>query len=108
VPHARDVERLDDRERPVPEVVLRREQLDVDAVAGQVAQRQHRLEPGDAAAGDQHVEPSKLLGREAWPMVWRVCASRREPASGRIGRRRRETRTEALCHVYAIRVAWRG
>jgi hypothetical protein len=47
-------ERLADRHRPVDELVLRREQRQLDAVTGQVAQGQQRLEPGDATAGDQH------------------------------------------------------
>ncbi len=40
---ATGVERLGDRERPVPEVVLGREQLDVDQLADERAQCQHRL-----------------------------------------------------------------
>jgi len=52
------VERLGDREWLVPKRGFGREQLDVDQVAGQLAQCEHRLEPGHAAAGDQNTEPA--------------------------------------------------
>ena len=56
MPRLSGVERLGDRKRLVPKRGLGREQLDVDKVAGQLAQREHRLEPRDAAAGDQNTE----------------------------------------------------
>ena len=45
-------ERLVDGHRAVDESQLGRDERDVDAIAGQRAQRQQRLEPSDAAAGD--------------------------------------------------------
>ena len=50
-----EAERLGHRQRPVHEVRLGSEQGDADAIAGQLAQRDQRLEGGDAAAGDHDV-----------------------------------------------------
>ena len=44
---------LADGERPVDEVAARRAELDREPLAGQLAQRQRRLERRHAAAGDQ-------------------------------------------------------
>src|SRR5439155_6963339 len=49
-------ERLCDGERPVPELRLRSDELDVDALLGNRPKRQHRLEAGDATAHDQHAQ----------------------------------------------------
>jgi len=46
-------ERLLDQQRLVDEVRLGREQRQLEAVPGELAQRQQRLQAGDAAAGDQ-------------------------------------------------------
>jgi hypothetical protein len=55
------VERLRDGERAVPERGLGCEQLEVDEIACERAQRKQRLEPGHAAAGDQHAETAVCL-----------------------------------------------
>jgi hypothetical protein len=47
-------ERLGDREGPVPEVRLCGDQVDRHAVPGERPKREERLEPGDAAACDDH------------------------------------------------------
>ena len=47
-------ERLVDGHRAVDEAQLGRDERDVDAIAGQRAQREQRLEPCDPTAGDQH------------------------------------------------------
>ena len=47
-------ERLVDGHRAVDEPQLGRDERDVDAIAGQRAQREQRLEPRDPTAGDQH------------------------------------------------------
>jgi hypothetical protein len=47
-------ERLGDGHRPVHELLLRGQQRALDALAGQVAQREQGLQPGDATAGDQN------------------------------------------------------
>ena len=52
------VERFGHGERPVPEVVLRRDELDVDEAGREPAQREHGLEPCDAAAGDHDTVPA--------------------------------------------------
>ena len=49
-------ERLGDRHRPVHEVLLWRQQGALDALAGQVAQREQGLQAGDATAGDYDPE----------------------------------------------------
>ena len=46
------LERLGDRERPVPEVRLRPDELDLDTLFGERAQRQSGLQRRDASAGD--------------------------------------------------------
>lgn len=52
--HAGGAERLLDRKRPVGEMALRAQQLDLDAIAGQRLQSKHRLESGHTPAGDEH------------------------------------------------------
>ncbi len=47
-------ERLRNRQRPVPEVRLRPEELDLDAIPGQGVQRQHRFDRCHSSSGDQH------------------------------------------------------
>ena len=49
-----EAERLGDRGRPVEELGARREQLEPGLAAGELVQRQQRLERRDAAAGDDH------------------------------------------------------
>ena len=44
---------LGDEVRPVDEVALGRDQLDLDALAGKVVKREQRLGGGDTSAGDQ-------------------------------------------------------
>ena len=62
-------ERLADRERPVPEPGLRREQLELDSLLGQRAQGERGLERSDAAAGNEDPQrrpprsPGKLRSR---------------------------------------------
>ncbi len=56
VTRAGDRERLGDGHRAVAKLALGREQRDGDAIAGQRAQRHHRLERRDAAAGDHDVQ----------------------------------------------------
>jgi hypothetical protein len=84
--HGAGAERLADRERPVLEAALGREQLDAHAVAGQRSERQDRLQAGDAAAGHEH--PGRFLqhgldrtpGAAAWDRgraVQRLRVSRR-------------------------------
>jgi hypothetical protein len=51
---ARGVERLGDRDRPVPEEGVGRQQLDVHQIAGQMAQGEHRFQARHAPAGDEH------------------------------------------------------
>ena len=58
---AAGVERLGDRERAVPELGLGCEQLEVDQVAGERSQREQRLQPGHAAAGDQNTQTAVAL-----------------------------------------------
>jgi hypothetical protein len=62
VMHVTETERLRDRQRPVPEMRLGSQQLQVDAILGEVAKRKHRLEGGDAASGDEDSE-SRLGAR---------------------------------------------
>ena len=50
-----EAERLGHGERPVDEVRLRGEQGDAQVIARELAQRDQRLEGGDAAAGDHDV-----------------------------------------------------
>ena len=47
-------ERMVDGHRAVDEAQVGRDERDVDAIAGQRAQREQRLEPRDPTAGDQH------------------------------------------------------
>jgi GAF domain-containing protein len=49
-------ERLGDSQRPVREVAAGRQQLDGDPVARQRLEREHALDPGHAAAGDEHAQ----------------------------------------------------
>jgi len=49
-------ERLGDRHRPVDEIRVGRDQDQIGAITGKVAQRKERLESGDAAAGYQYAE----------------------------------------------------
>lgn len=58
-------EGLGDRHRPVDELPLGRKQGQLHARAGQVAQREQRLEPGDPAAGDEHANESRRGHRAA-------------------------------------------
>ena len=58
-----EAERLSGREWAVPEVGLRSEHLDFDAVSGELAQRQHRLERGNPAACDQDAMLGARAGR---------------------------------------------
>jgi len=53
--------RLLDSERPVDELVIRGDQREVDAVTGELANRQRRLQTGDAAAGDHDTEPPRVV-----------------------------------------------
>ena len=55
MPHLAESERLGHRERPVPELRLRGEQLDAYLSLSQRAERQRRLQRSDAAAGDEHI-----------------------------------------------------
>ena len=52
-------ERLVDGHRAVDEAQVGRDERDVDAIAGQRAQRQQRLEPCDPTAGDQHARAGR-------------------------------------------------
>ena len=77
-PHLAEPERLGDRERPVPEVGLRSEEFDCDAVPGQRAQGERRLQRRDAASGDQDVCSVTLLhlAQPSWTMrtsQWALC-----------------------------------
>jgi hypothetical protein len=58
-------ERLGDRHRAVDELLLWREQRQLDAPAGQVAQGEERLEPGHAAAGNQDLKWTRTHHRGA-------------------------------------------
>ena len=55
-------ERLCDRHRPVDELFLRGQQRALDAFAGQVTQREQRLQSGDATAGDQDPKRARRRG----------------------------------------------
>jgi hypothetical protein len=55
---------LEDRHRLIDKVRLRRHERRPNAIAGQVAQRHHRLEGGDATANDQHSSRRHKLGHE--------------------------------------------
>ncbi len=57
-----DAERLTDRQGSVEEVEIGRDELDLDQLAGQVPERDHRLERCDAAARDQHMALTVLPG----------------------------------------------
>ena len=59
--HALRLERLIDGHRAVDEPQLGRDDRDVDAIAGQRAQRQQRLQPRDPAAGDEHAGSAARL-----------------------------------------------
>ena len=52
--HLAHAEGLADGEGPVVEVEIRRDELDVDELAGRLPQGHHRFESGDAAPGDQN------------------------------------------------------
>src|SRR5579884_3459985 len=54
--HTHAAERLQHRLRPVEEPRLRREQLDVDEVAGERAEGKYRLERCNARSGDEHAQ----------------------------------------------------
>jgi hypothetical protein len=58
-------ERLGDRHRTVDELCLWREQRQLDALAGQVAQGEERLESGHAAAGNQDLNWTRAHHRGA-------------------------------------------
>jgi len=53
-------EGLSDRHRAVHELRDRREQRDLDAISGQVTQRQDGFQAGDATPGDQNTTRSGL------------------------------------------------
>ena len=53
--HFADVKRLGDRERPVDELVLRRDQLHRDVLGCERLQGERGLEPGDSGSGDDDV-----------------------------------------------------
>ena len=62
-----EAERLGDGQRAIDEVRDRRDQREVDVLAGEVVQRDQRLERGDAAPGDDHTRTcgGGLVGHEA-------------------------------------------
>ena len=94
VVRVRAAERLGDRQRPVPEVVVRGEQLHVDEITGEIVHCQHRLEPGDAAARDQDAEAADAARDEKpWPISARVSRPPVALASGRNLMPRRESRS---------------
>jgi hypothetical protein len=53
-------ERLAYGQRPIREVRLRSDQRDPNGIAGEVAQSDERLEPGDTPAGDDDMERFRL------------------------------------------------
>jgi hypothetical protein len=69
--HVGDPERLGDGERPVPELRLRGEQLDLDALLGVAPDREQRLQSRYSAACDQHPQgaarPDSLVHRLQCP-----------------------------------------
>jgi hypothetical protein len=58
MPYLAEIERLGDRERPVPKLRLGREQLDADAILRERPQSQGGLERSDAPAGNQNPHPA--------------------------------------------------
>ena len=56
-------ERLRNRERAVPELRLRCDQLDAETAVPQCLERERRLERGDAASCDQNVGWMRVHGR---------------------------------------------
>jgi len=59
-PYLTDAKRLHDRERSIGELALRGDELERHTVLGERAQSEHRLERGDAAAGDD--DPDRVRG----------------------------------------------
>ena len=86
VVHARlrAVERLGDGHRTVDELPLGRQQGDVDQMAGELSQRQQRLESGDAASGD-HDMNALARAHDAQPRLPNL-------------------RSRAACNVRSVRV----
>ena len=64
--HLADVERLGDRERPVDELVLRRDQLHRDVLGRERVQRERGLEPGDSGSGYDDVPPTIVHQARCW------------------------------------------
>src|SRR5947208_3797186 len=61
--YAAEPKRLRDRKRAVPELGFGREQLDQDPFLRMVPEAEKRLEAGNAAARDQHVQRAATVGR---------------------------------------------
>jgi hypothetical protein len=74
VTHLAEVERLCDRDRPVPEARLGREQLDADPPFAELTESESRFERRDTATGDDHREGARFHASDR--------------ASGRDGRHR--------------------
>ena len=79
-------ERLRDQKRAKHELGVRREHLDLDAVAENASEPEHRLEPGDSRAGDHHPGHA-VLHRLDHPRHTRVRI-RRNLRSGSVETRR--------------------
>ena len=73
-------ERLGDGHRPIDEIRLPRDERHADTVAGQVAQRHHRLEGGDTAADDQHLGRRPRLGHRPTLRLRRAAVNERTRA----------------------------
>ena len=65
-------ERRRNRRVPVLERVLRSQEIDLEVAAGEVTERQHRLDGGDSGAGNQypiHAQDRRALPRPAHPRL---------------------------------------
>ncbi len=76
---------LADGERPVGELEARGVQLDLGPAPGQVAQRQHCLQPGNSAPDDHHPGPMAGLFAVLLHMIERMGeATDRHPGEVRL------------------------